>query len=205
MSDVRSRSSPGARRPAWHVIRQESQPKSSLKSRWSEWCAEHGPVWRYGLKFGAMMALFYILVLTPFCDRLLYVYLEVNAWLSHGILYWLGQETQLSENTIRSARFALTIRRGCDAIEPTWLFCSALFSFPAPMTRKILGMLAGAVLLQALNLVRIVSLYFIGLNYPTLFKAAHLEIWPVVFVLVAVGLWIGWASRAARSVPHASA
>ena len=205
MSDARTRSSPGDKRAGGRVIRWESQPGSSLKAGWSEWCAEHGAVWRFVLKFSALTALFYILVLTPFCDRLLYIYLEANAWLAHGILNGLGQETQLSENTIRAARFALTIRRGCDAIEPSWLFCAAVGTFPAPWGRKFLGMLVGATLLQALNLVRIVSLYFIGLKHPAAFKLMHVEVWPAIFILVAIVLWIVWARRAARPFPHATA
>jgi exosortase/archaeosortase family protein len=176
------------------------------KARVISWYAERSPVWRFGLKFGALMALFYILVLTPFCDRLFYSYLAANAWLASGILNLLGENSHVSEITIRSARFAITVRRGCDAIEPAWFYCAALLSFPAPLARKIAGLLAGAALLQVLNLVRIVSLYFIGLHYPRAFNPAHLEIWPAVFVLVAISLWvgwIGWTRRPARSASHA--
>jgi exosortase H (IPTLxxWG-CTERM-specific) len=179
---------------------------NSFKARWFSWYANTGSVWRFGLKFGALMVVFYILILTPFCDRLLYTYLGANAWLANGLLNWLGQATYVSDITIRSAQFAITVRRGCDAIEPSWFFCAALLAFPASGRRKVLGILTGAVLLQALNLLRIVSLYFIGLHYPRLFNTAHVEIWPAMFIIVAIALWvgwIGWSRRPAQSVPHA--
>ena len=172
-------------------------------SRWSLWYANTGPIWRFGLKFGGLMALYYVVVLTPFCDGLLYAYLGVNAWLANGILNWLGQDSRVSEITIRSARFAITVRRGCDAIEPSWFFCAALLSFPAPLARKVIGIVAGAVMLQVLNLVRIVSLYFIGIHYPKFFSPAHVEIWPVVFILVALLLWLGWINWSRRAVQPA--
>jgi len=178
----------------------------SLRARWTSWYANAGPVWRFGLKFGALMILFYILVLTPFCDRLLYAYLGASAWLANGLLNGLGQATQVSDITIRSAQFAITVRRGCDAIEPSWFFCAALLAFPASWSHKALGILGGAMLLQALNLLRIVSLYFIGLHYPRMFNTAHVEIWPAMFIIVAIALWvgwIGWSGRPAQSVPHA--
>ena len=121
---------------------------------------------------------------------------------------WLGQTTQVSDITIRSAQYAITVRRGCDAVEPSCFFCAALLAFPAPWVRKVLGILAGAVLLQALNLLRIVSLYFIGLHYPRFFNPAHVEIWPALFILVAIALWggwIGWTRQPAQSTPHAAA
>jgi exosortase H (IPTLxxWG-CTERM-specific) len=158
----------------------------------SNWGKDHGPVWRFGLKFAGLMGLYYVLVLTPVCDRLLYEYLRASAWLANGILNWLGQDSHVSEVTIRSARFAISVRRGCDAVEPSWFFCAALLAFPAPSTRKFWGIVAGVAVLQVMNLARIVSLYFIGFKYPGAFGPIHLEVWPVVFILVAISLWLSW-------------
>ena len=110
--------------------------RHSLRARWSAWSANVGPIWRFGLGFGALMGLFYILILTPLFDHLLYSYLGANAWLANGILNLLGQDSHVSDITIRTARYAITVRRGCDAIEPSWFFCAALLAFPAPFTRK---------------------------------------------------------------------
>lgn len=179
-----------------------------LRAKWAGWAKSRGPIWWFGLKFVALMAMYYVLVLTPVCDQAFYVYLRANAWLANVILNWLGQDSHVSEITISSTRFAITVRRGCDAIEPSWFFCAALISYPAPWRRKALGILAGALLLQALNLVRIVSLYFIGFHYPAFFGPAHVEIWPVVFVVVAVLLWVGWIGWTRprnRSAQHAAA
>jgi len=149
-------------------------------------------VFRFVLKFGFLLALFYGLLVTPYFDRTLYSYLEANAWLSNAILNGFGQHTQVSEVTIESPQFSIAIRRGCDAVEPTWLFCAAVLSFRAPLMRKLLGIMAGTVLLQLLNLVRIVTLYWIGLYVPGIFDSAHLEIWPTVFIIVAIVLFVGW-------------
>ena len=154
--------------------------------------------------FGVLMGLFYILILTPFFNRLLYSYLGANAWLASGILNLLGQDSHVSEITVHTVRFAITVRRGCDAIEPSWFFCAALLAFPAPFSRKIMGIVVGAVLLQGLNLVRIVSLYFIGVHRPQFFNTAHVEIWPAIFILVAISLWIAWISWTRRPVPTVS-
>ena len=150
------------------------------------------------------MGLFYILILTPIFDQWLYAYLGANARVANGILNLMGQDTHVSEITIRAARYAITVRRGCDAIEPSWFFCAALLAFPARLGRKVLGILMGAILLQILNLVRIVSLFYVGLYHPIFFDAAHVEIWPAVFIVVTISFWIGWISWMGRSVPTAS-
>jgi exosortase family protein XrtM len=186
----------------------QKAPGSMVKTRRRSWLAGKGPILWFGLKFGVLMALFYALLLTPFFDRLLYVYLGINARLASAILNWLGQASHVSEITIRSAKFAVTVRRGCDAVEPAWFFCAAVLSFPASFVRKIPGMLAGVVLILALNLLRIVSLYFIGLQFPRFFAMAHLEIWPAIFIVMAILLWagwIGWTESHDPREPHATA
>ena len=172
--------------------KQQEAPRSVAKVRRQPWSAGKGSILWFGLKFGVLMVLLYALLLMPFFDHLLYVYLGANARLASAILNWLGQASQVSEITIRSAKFAITVRRGCDAVEPAWFFCAAVLSFPASLARKIPGMLAGVTLILALNLVRIVSLYFIGLHFPRFFAMAHLEIWPAIFIVMAILLWVGW-------------
>ena len=159
---------------------------------------------RFVLKFCILLALFYGLSATAWFDRMLYSYLEANAWLSNTILNSFGQRTHVSEVTIESPQFAIVLRRGCDAVEATWLFCAAVVSFRAPFMRKLPGLLAGIVLLQALNLVRIVTLYWIGFHVPDFFDSAHTELWPAAFVVVAIVLfryWIEWSGK--QTAPHA--
>jgi exosortase/archaeosortase family protein len=128
----------------------------------------------------------------PFADNLLYVYLKANAWLSNAILNLLGQGTHVTEVTIASPTFAIAIHRGCDAVEPTWLLCAAILAFPGPWKRKFAGMLAGVLALQSLNLVRIVTLYLVGSRFPGAFASMHVEVWPALFILAAIGLFVGW-------------
>ena len=165
---------------------------SSLKAEWRVWWASKGPVLVYGAKFGALVLALYGLLAVPSAERILYYYLEANAWVSNVILDVLGQGTQVSDVTIRSPAFAIAIRRGCDAVEPTWLLCAAIVAFPGTWRRKLAGIGAGIVALQLLNLIRIVTLYLIGSRLPAFFPSAHLEIWPAVFIIVAIMLFVGW-------------
>ena len=170
----------------------------SLAREWRDWYETKKPVFNFGLKFGLLIVLLYTLLAMPFFDRWLYAYLKANAWCANGILRAFGQQSQLSDVTITSPRFAMAIRRGCDAVEPTWLFCAAVVAFPAPWGKRLLGMAAGIVLLQLLNLVRIVTLYWVGVHLPAFFNSAHVEVWPVIFILVAILLFVAWRSWPGR-------
>jgi exosortase H (IPTLxxWG-CTERM-specific) len=167
---------------------------NSLKAEWLSWWAGKAPVLFFGAKFGALIVLLYTVLAIPTADQWLYGYLKADAWLSNCILNLLGQGTHVSDVTIASSsnQFAIAIRRGCDAVEPTWLLCAAILAFPGSWKRKFAGMLAGIVVLQLLNLVRIVTLYWIGSRFPAMFPSMHLEVWPTLFILAAIGLFVGW-------------
>ena len=150
------------------------------------------------------MALFYVELALPYGDRWLYAYLEANAWASNLVLNLFGQHTILSGVTITSAKFSVTIERGCDAVEPTWLFCAAVLSFPSSWSQKALGMTAGIALLQLLNLMRIVTLFLIGVYAPSIFNASHMEIWPAVFVILAIVLFVVWKDWTSMQPSHVS-
>jgi exosortase/archaeosortase family protein len=90
-------------------------------------------------------------------------------------------------------------------VEPTWLLCAAMISFPAPLIHKLRGMLAAIVLLQILNLVRIITLYWIGLHLPSFFNSAHLELWPTAFIIVAIAFFVGWKEKSLRLEPRVAA
>jgi exosortase family protein XrtM len=164
----------------------------ALTSEWRSWLAGKGPVLIFAAKFGGLILLLYAILAFPFSDRILYSYLEANAWVSNLILNGFGQGTHVNEVTIQSPEFAIAIHRGCDAVEPTWLLCAAILAFPGAFRQKLFGMLAGIVGLQLLNLVRIVSLYLIGSHFPAFFPSAHLEIWPTIFILTAIVFFVGW-------------
>ena len=180
------------------------KPGRALKERCLSWCAARIPVLRFALTFGLLLGLLYALLAIPFFERVLYGYLEANAWLANAILRGLGQSTRVSEVTIQSPQFTMAIRRGCDAVEPTWLLCAAMLAFPASWRHKILGMLAGIILLQVLNLVRIITLYWIGMHFPGFFNPAHLEVWPTAFIIVAIGLFIIWKENSQPVESHAA-
>lgn len=164
------------------------------------WYRAKQPVIRFVGLFALFMGVFYAVLLFPAVDRAMYDYLAANAWLSHSILNLFGFETLLNKTQISSGNFSIVVRRGCDAVEPAALFVSAVLAFPAPWKKKVLGIVAGSLVLLLINILRIVSLFWIGIVARPHFAKAHLEIWPLLFILAAFALcavWIRWARNPA--------
>ena len=101
-----------------------------------------------------------------------------------------GQQTTTNNEFINSSQYSISIARGCDAIEAMALFLSTTLAFPMNWKRKLLGIASGIGILFVLNLIRIVTLFFAGTYKPDIFEVLHVQIWPVIIILIATLLWI---------------
>jgi exosortase H (IPTLxxWG-CTERM-specific) len=162
---------------------------SGLRAKWSQKL----PVIFFVLGFAVLMIIFYIFWLSDYSQKSFQLdIVAINARISSFFLNIFGMKTTAIKGTISSPAFSVSIARGCDAVEAMALFASALLAFPSKWIPKIIGLFAGVAILFALNIVRIMSLFLTGLYYPKAFEFMHVEVWQVLFILFAVGLWIFW-------------
>lgn len=174
---------------------------SKLKVNW----LQRRPVFLFLLVFAVLMLLFYAFWLSSFFDKHIQTNIvSVNAVISNLILNLLGQNTHSTEGMIFSPAFSISVKRGCDAIEAMALFASAVLAFPAHWKNKLIGFFGGLILLFLLNIVRIVSLFLTGIYYPKAFDMMHVEIWQVVFIFTAIGLWLFWIQKSSKRKVHAA-
>lgn len=88
--------------------------------------------------------------------------------------------------------FAVQIAAGCNGIEAMILLVAAIIAFPAPWRYRLIGLGVGLVSVQALNLVRIVSLFYLGIWHKPSFDWAHLYIWQALIMLDTLLVWMLW-------------
>jgi exosortase H (IPTLxxWG-CTERM-specific) len=73
-----------------------------------------------------------------------------------------------------------------------------MLAYPAALRWKITGLVIGCLAIQALNLVRIVSLFYLVRWSVPAFEFAHLYLWQALImldVLLAWLVWLRWITR----------
>lgn len=144
---------------------------------------------RFALTYAGIAAVLFSIYAFPFelfgaQEDWLTGYLAAYAQMAGALLWLLDQGVAVS-GTFIHGRFPLQIVRNCDAAEINILFASAVLAFPTPFKRRMLPLAAGVSSLVAANVLRICSLYFVGVHAPGWFKVAHEEIWPLLLVVFA--------------------
>jgi len=151
------------------------------------------------IKFFVLMGLLlFIELLNPVSQKVIVPFTNLLARSSVFLLGLLGTKTNVSGTLIVSPQFAADIKAGCTGIEPIIILLSAIFAFPSSWKAKVYGAVLGMVILQAANLIRIVSLVYLGINHPKYFHDAHTFIWQIVIIALSLFLWMAWA-RSLRS------
>jgi exosortase/archaeosortase family protein len=125
------------------------------------------------------------------------------ARITGGILNLLGHRTVVTGTTVSSEAFGITVVTACTGLFTTGLFLMAVIAFPTGWTSKLIGVGLGVGGIFLLNVVRLVSLYYIGVHLPGLLDPAHQLVWQSVLIVFAVALWLLWAGRWARAPKEA--
>jgi exosortase H (IPTLxxWG-CTERM-specific) len=94
--------------------------------------------------------------------------------------------------------FAVSIEAGCNGVEATIVLVAAMLAFPAPWKSRLVGLAAGIAAVQCLNVVRIISLFYLGQWNLKVFEWAHLYVWQALIMLDVLVVWLIWVRMLPR-------
>jgi len=157
---------------------------------------------RFFVLFTVMLVgLFTLEILQPAEEYVILPFTSFIADVSVWILQVFDDNVESYKNVIRSSvtGFGVRIERGCNGVEAVIILFAAIFSFPAPFKNKIIGFVIGFFAIQILNLIRIISLFYLGQWNQVAFMWFHLYLWQALIILDALVVWLIWL----RTLPQA--
>lgn len=118
------------------------------------------------------------------------------------VLNLLSLKATASGTLLQVEGFTARIDDVCTGIFVVAIFFSAVLAYPSRMKEKLKGFLLGAFVIFFLNLIRVVSLMYIGRYFPSFFETAHLLIWQSLVIFAALLAWIYWTERFVGAPQH---
>jgi exosortase H (IPTLxxWG-CTERM-specific) len=141
-----------------------------------------------------LIGLFTLEILQPAEKYVIIPFTAAIADVSVWIVELFDDNVVATGNVIRdrTSGFGVRIERGCNGLEAVIILFAAIFAFPAPFINKLKGFAIGFFAIQLLNLVRIISLFYLGQWNYTAFEWFHLYLWQALIILDALVVWIIW-------------
>lgn len=154
---------------------------------------------RFAILFVVILVTLFVFELTPPGQAIVQPWTNLVADTSSAVIRAFDGDARSQGNMVYSARtgFAMVIMAGCNGVEAMLVLLAGILAYPAPWKLKAIGLAIGVVAIQALNLVRIVSLFYLGQWDMKWFEWAHLYAWQALIMLDAMLVWMLWI----RAIP----
>lgn len=162
---------------------------------------------RYALLYFVLLGGMFLVETLPWAQSF-----TVGTWtqfladFSGGLMQWFDDKVVVQGSDIRNAQtgYGVSIKAGCNGVEAAMILAAAILAYSAPWLRKLVGMLLGVVAIQVLNVLRIISLYYLGEWSEKALNIAHLYVWPGLIILDALIIFLIWIHWQGRSSVRAS-
>ena len=112
-----------------------------------------------------------------------------------AIINLFGAQATVDGTLVSSPRFSINIAMGCDGVEASSLFLAGVMAFPTSLRAKLVGLAAGIPLIHAINLARLVGLYYAGIYLPSIVEEIHVYVAQTVVILLSTAILIYWLER----------
>ncbi len=162
---------------------------------------------RFLIAFLAILVTLFAAELTqPVQSAVVLPWTETLVHISSGLITLFDAHVAVYGKVLQSTRngFALSIEPGCNGVEAAIILIAAMLAFPAPWKHRGIGIFAGLFAVQALNVVRVISLFYLGQWSIKVFEWAHFYLWQALIMLDVLIVWMIWIRTLPRSSSPAS-
>jgi exosortase/archaeosortase family protein len=98
--------------------------------------------------------------------------------------------------------FSFFISLGCTAYSVAIMLVAAIVAHPAPVRWRAIGTLAALPFVLVVNVARLVTLGWVGVNAPAWFDYAHVVLWQAGVILIGAAGFVLWLSLGALQSAH---
>lgn len=160
---------------------------------------------RFFLLFLAIqLSLFGLNMLNWVQQHLVLPWTALLARICAGLVTWFDSTAAAQGKVLWNTEtgFGVSIEPGCNGIEACIVLFAAVMAFPSTWRHKLLGLVAGFVAVQALNVVRVISLFYLGQWNMDVFNFAHEFLWQGLIMLDVLIVWLLWVRAGAKAQPQ---
>ena len=141
-----------------------------------------------------LVSLFVAELSNPVQKAFIVPFTEAIAQLSASLIHFFDKQVIFRGVEIIDSvtGFAVSIQAGCNGVEASLVLIAAILAFPASWKAKLIGIVVGFFSVQLLNILRIISLFYLGQWNMQVFEWAHLYIWQALIMVDVLIVFLVW-------------
>ncbi len=149
----------------------------------------------------AGLYLLYIAILT-----LLYITVKddlqfMRDWTANGlavILNLLGVENSQMGSYVYLENISLRVIDECTGIYEILVYSSCVLAYSTTYAKKTIGIVFGIPAILGINMIRLVSLSFVGIWSPEMFDYVHYYLWQITLLIIIAIVVIVWIEKVVK-------
>lgn len=154
---------------------------------------------RFAVTYLALMGVFFFLIgFKPIQDII-----DLNGIYTTGVVVVTSKVLGLLSipgayhgSIIQLPSIALDVKFGCNGLEAVMIYSVAVIAFPASWKKKVTGVIAGFVIIQIVNVLRIAALAYSGVHFKSFFEYIHIYIAQGMMIAIALGVFFVYLNYA---------
>lgn len=92
----------------------------------------------------------------------------------------------------------VSIEAGCNGVEACLILTAAILAYPASWRLRLAGIVLGFFAIQLLNVLRVITLFYLVDYNQAMFQFAHLYLWQALIMIDVLVVWLIWVRQVAR-------
>ena len=137
---------------------------------------------------------FFVLLYIIFQDNFNFLS-NLTASVLSALLGIFGVDHTIDETILYLGGISLNVIDECTGIYELFVYAGCVMAYPTSSGKKLAGIAFGIPAMFGINMVRLLSLAFVGLWFPSIFSYVHYYLWQVTLILLVVFVMLVWIEK----------
>jgi exosortase/archaeosortase family protein len=156
---------------------------------------------RFAFTYIVLMGAFFVLIgFKPLQDiiDLNGLYTDSVVLITSKVLSLSGVQCSREGSLIHLPAISLNVKFGCNGLEAVMIYAVAVIAYPASWKMRSIGILAGFLVIQIINIIRIAGLAYAAVYFKEIFEYMHIYVAQGIMIAVSLAVFFMYLHYAER-------
>jgi exosortase/archaeosortase family protein len=167
--------------------------KETEKSNTHQSKSNTSRIWRFLIIYIVLMGIFWFLIGYRRVQNVFDIngrYTDLIIYVTVKLLGLAGIQSTTHGTIINLPSTSVEVVFGCNGLEAVIIYSIAVLAFPSTWKHKLLGIIFGFVMIQFINVIRILVVIYVAGNFQRIFDIVHVYLAQGLMIAVALGVFL---------------